>query len=114
MDTSPRFFIEYLRAFSGHTKAVAYRKRLFWSTAKEPKRQRNATGHRLAVKKRAVDCATARFYRVNSTQVEHILHVVQTRLTPVEPQGSANSALSEGHATGCLVGDFETLTLSGK
>jgi hypothetical protein len=37
MDTSPRFFTEIiLRAFSGHTKAVAYRKGRFWSTAKEP------------------------------------------------------------------------------
>jgi hypothetical protein len=47
MDTSPRFFSSnYLRAFSGHTKAVAYRKEGFWSTANAVGSSRDATGGR--------------------------------------------------------------------
>ena len=48
------------------------------------------------------------------TQIEHVLHVVKTRLAPIQPQGGTYRALGEGHATGRLVGDLDTLAVGGE
>src|SRR5471030_1547590 len=48
------------------------------------------------------------------TQIEHVLHVVEARRSPIQPQCSTYRTLGEGHAAGRLVRDLKSLALAGK
>src|SRR5471030_2964430 len=48
------------------------------------------------------------------TQIEHVLHVVEARRSPIQPQCSTYRTLGEGHAAGRLVRDLEALALAGE